>query len=140
MIYGNISGHNGPQCFGSNFKWEPQLVGDTTHLSLLPESPTSTYMGFLITDFLAHLLQGSFQLLPQPLLTPASIAQGLTDTLRGYIVVAPLACLQTLCCGLGTCLEVVAFTAAVHSLGPHRVFFAKYHPILGSLREPTGKS
>lgn len=126
--------------FKSNFKWELKLVGDTIHLSLLPELPTSLYISFLMIEFSATFSQGSFQLLTQPLHTPASTARGLTDTLRGDIVVAPQARLQTLCGGLGPCLEVVAFAAAIHSLGAHCVFFAKHHSILGSLRKPTGKS
>lgn len=43
MTYGNISGSH---CFETNFKWEPKLVDDIIHLSLLPEFPTSMYMFF----------------------------------------------------------------------------------------------
>lgn len=84
-------------------------------------------------------LQKSFQLHPQ-LLPPATIAPQLTDTLWGDIAVAPQAGVQTLCGGLGTRLEVVAFIAAVHSLSPHRVLLAKHNSVFGSVRETTGKS
>jgi hypothetical protein len=76
---------------------------------------------------------------PDPAYT-ASIAQELTDTLWRDIAIAPQACLQTLCRGLRACLKMVAFIAAVHSLGPHRVLLAKHHSILGGIRKAAGKS
>lgn len=136
MVYGYISENSGLSMFWSNFKWEPKLVDGDIHLSQI-WVPASQGMFFLFCSLLAGIFSAAY---PVPPTYPPPLPKGLTDTLGGYIAIAPQACLQTLCCGFSTCLEMVAFTAAVYSLGSHCVLFAKHHSILGGLRKPTGKS
>lgn len=107
-------------------------------LGLLPPPFHADFL--LFTELKAHSLRASFQLYIRLLLPPAPTPLGLTDTLWGDIAVAPQASVQTLCGGLSTRLEVVAFIAAVHSLSSHCVLLAKHNSIFGGSRETTGYS